>query len=439
VLRPRSLLVALLACAAICAVAAPAGAATKPFSLAISPASFAAGATVTAGATLTDLTDQQQLGSANITAPSGFTVVSASVPGPATAAVSGSVVQLRNLALQPHQSVTLSIVVKAPCAATSSSWSVIAKQSNDFNGPPGNAMNLDPGASSLSASVASGCALRFFTQPHRARTSDTISGSDYSPAGSAVAVEMIDGSGHRVTSSSASITMQLGPSSTGLGALSGTKTVSAVNGLASFSTLSIDDAGAYTLLATSPGATPATSTPFRIDDVAVSCTPGVDCSGSISSRNLSANVTAFSGGLTSGSDFLTFSLDNGPVLDCAGYTEMSPDWVVVEATSSARTKSATLIIPKRLMNAVANNGASFIEMCFGAPEPFTVKPGTTRTVLNVDVDGDGVLDNWYEGLLPDCSPGFPPPCVSSRKKTGSGDGVITATLPASGADPHMRG
>jgi hypothetical protein len=438
-LPSRKILTAVLAAGTLLLIAAPADAATKPFSLAISPASFAAGSTVPVTATLTNENDTQQLGSANITAPSGFKVVSASVSAPATATVSGQVVQVRNANLQPNQSLDVSIRVTAPCTATNASWSVVAKQSNDFNGTPGNDLNLDPANSSLSASVTGACALRFFVQPHAARTGQAITGSDYDPTGSPVAVEVIDVSGNRVTTSSASISMQIGPTSTGLGSLKGTKTVSAANGLASFSGLSIDTAGAYTLRATSPGLVSATSSPFRVDDVAVACMPGVDCSGSIQSKNIAANVTAFSGGLTTGSDFLTFSLDNGPTLDCAGYTEMSPDWVVVEATSAARTKSATLTIPKTLMNASTNNGASFIEMCFGSPDPFTVKPGTTLTTLHVDVNGDGVLDNWYEGLLPDCSGSFPPACVSARKKTGSGDGVIVATLPAGAADPHMRG
>lgn len=424
--------------AALLLASAPAGAATKPFSLVVSPTTFSAGATTTATATLTNMTDQQQLGSANITAPAGFTVVGASVPSPATASFSTSVVQLRNAALRPHASLSMSITVKAPCSATNSSWSVVAKQSNDFNGTPGNDLNLNASASSLTASATSGCALRFFTPPHPARTGQSITGADFDPTGSPVAVEVVDGSGHRV-SSTASITVQLGPTSTGSGTLGGTKTVTAGAGLANFPGLSIDASGAYTLLATSPGITSVTSAPFRIDDVAVACTPGVDCAGSITSRNISADVTAFSGGLTTGSDFLSFSLDNGPQLDCAGYTEMSPDWVVVQASSATRTKSATLTIPKRLMNATANNGASFIEMCFGAPVPFAVKPGATLTVLHVDVDADGVPDNWYEGLLPNCSSTFPPPCVTARKKTGAGDGVIVANLPASGADPHMRG
>jgi len=49
------------------------------------------------------------------------------------------------------------------------------------------------------------------------------------------------------------------------GTLSGTKTVTVVNGVATFSDLSIDQAGnAYTLVATVAGATNAESAPFNI-------------------------------------------------------------------------------------------------------------------------------------------------------------------------------
>jgi len=437
-LRIRTVVAAFCLTGALLLPASPAGATTKPFSLVVSPSSFSPGSTVTATATLTNLTSQQQLGSANITAPAGFVVTAASVPAPAAATVSGSTVQVRNASLAPNQSLAVSITVTAPCTAVNASWSVIAKQSNDFNGPPGNNLDLSSSASSLSASVSSACVLRFATQPQSARTGQVLSGTAYTPSGPPVAVQVTDGSGN-VVDSSAAITVQIGPTSTGTGTLSGTKTVNAVHGAASFGNLSINQSGAYVLRATSPGITSATSTPFRIDDIAVVCNSGLDCSGSINSRNLGASVTAFSGGLTPGGDFLTFSLDNGPAPDCPGYTELSPDWVVLDATSPTRTKTATLTIPKQLMNATANNGASFLQLCFGSPAAFTTKPGTPLVTLNVDVDGDGVPDNWYEGLLPDCGSSFPPPCVSSRNKTGSGDGVIVANLPAGSADPHMRG
>jgi len=98
--------------------------------------------------------------------------------------------------------------------------------------------------------------LVFTVQP-----SNTTAGSTISPA---VQVAAQDDAGVTVTSFAGSITIALGTNPAG-GTLSGTKIVTAVNGVATFSTLSIDRAGnGYTLVATATGLTGATSAPFNI-------------------------------------------------------------------------------------------------------------------------------------------------------------------------------
>ena len=80
----------------------------------------------------------------------------------------------------------------------------------------------------------------------------------------AVRVAIQDASGNTVTSATAQVTLAIG-ANPGSGTLSGTTTVSAVNGVAIFSTLSIDKAGSgYTLTAASSGLTDATSPSFDI-------------------------------------------------------------------------------------------------------------------------------------------------------------------------------
>ena len=80
----------------------------------------------------------------------------------------------------------------------------------------------------------------------------------------AVTVTVQDAYGNTITSSNASIAVAIGTNPGG-GTLSGTKTVAAVNGVATFSTLSIDKAGTgYTLTAASSGLTGATSGAFNI-------------------------------------------------------------------------------------------------------------------------------------------------------------------------------
>ena len=75
---------------------------------------------------------------------------------------------------------------------------------------------------------------------------------------------MVKDSNNNTVNTSLAITLSLGNNAGG-GTLSGTTTVNAVNGVATFSDLSIDKAGAgYTLAATSAGPFSTTSTPFTV-------------------------------------------------------------------------------------------------------------------------------------------------------------------------------
>jgi hypothetical protein len=137
-IRGRVSRVALLApiFAALCA--APASATpVKPYSVVLT-GGVATGSPAVTG-TITNQNSQQQLGSANLTPPQGYTVTGVSVSG-GTAAVVGNVVQLRNLNLAPGQpggSVSVTITLSSvACAAAP--WTVEAKQANSFSGPPGN-------------------------------------------------------------------------------------------------------------------------------------------------------------------------------------------------------------------------------------------------------------------------------------------------------------
>ena len=90
---------------------------------------------------------------------------------------------------------------------------------------------------------------------------NTTAGGTVSPA---VQVAAQDDAGNTVAGFSADITIALG-NNPGGGTLSGTKTVTPVNGVATFSNLSIDKAGnGYTLVATATGLNSATSALFNI-------------------------------------------------------------------------------------------------------------------------------------------------------------------------------
>jgi hypothetical protein len=117
-------------------------------------------------------------------------------------------------------------------------------------------------------------------------------------------------------------------------------------------------------------------------------------------------------------------------IDCSGYDELTATPTVIEGPDRAKTVTST--IDKSVMNQLPNNGASFLQMCFGAPYTFATRPGTPLT----GIDTDGIPGNdFFYGLLPDCGAA---PCVSSRKKTNAGDGVIVTQAPGGTKDPAYR-
>src|SRR5207247_6072918 len=110
-------------------------------------------------------------------------------------------------------------------------------------------------ASATSTSVAIGpgtaAKLGFQVQP-----ANGTAGQSLTPA---VVVQIQDTNGNLVTASTAAVTISSTPSG-----LSGTLTVNAVNGVATFSTLSFNTPASYTLTAAASGLTSVTSNPFTI-------------------------------------------------------------------------------------------------------------------------------------------------------------------------------
>lgn len=472
-LRLRASFGALAALVLLLAIAAPAFSADKPFAVVVAnadgttPATLAGAAEGTVKVTYTNLNGQQQLGSSNLVVPAALRIVSASA-SQGTATVSAGTILLRNLNLAPGASVTVTLRVVPDCTAQTLTWAPpVTKQANNYNGPPGNDLNLDVTRSRLTTVVTGGCALRFVptAQPANARVAQTISAQAYTPAGPPVAVEVVDAAGSRIAVDGLSVAMAIGTNAGG-GTLSGTATATTVGGVASFSGLSLDKAGAgYTLRASSSTATPATSAPFSIVEVGVACAEDVDCTGGLGMTNTNAafggasnvSVTAIQGPFTDiDAGFLTISRVGGP-LDCTGYTELlsAADTFAVDFSAPDREKRVVVTIDKKVMNAVSNNGASFLEGCFGAPFRFATKPGTP-----LEINGDYTPGPYpapeYKGLLPDCGgsavlddptvpgvqgaviTGAGAPCIEKRNKTGSGDGILTSRWPAGSADPRMR-
>jgi alpha-tubulin suppressor-like RCC1 family protein len=114
------------------------------------------------------------------------------------------------------------------------------------------------GATSAAFSITAGSAaqLGFVVQPSAAGAGHVLS--------PAVQVEIQDAQGSVLTGATNSVTLAIGTNPSG-GTLSGTTTVDAVNGVATFSTLRIDKPGSgYTLVASAGGLTGTTSLAFEI-------------------------------------------------------------------------------------------------------------------------------------------------------------------------------
>ncbi len=141
------------------------------------------------------------------------------------------------------------IISGTPTTTATSTFSVQVK---DGSNPPQTATS-----SSLTIGISTTPSKLAFSQP----PTSTTPGTAFSPT---VTVNIEDPSGATVITSSAAVSIAINnnPSS---GTLSGMQTVSAVNGVATFNNLSIDKAGTgYTLTASSPGLTGATSSSFDI-------------------------------------------------------------------------------------------------------------------------------------------------------------------------------
>ncbi len=201
--RPRTARTRIaIAAAIVIGLLLPAAAAAevKPYSVVVSPESVAAGGQAVLAATIVNGSAQQQLGSVNLTAPAGFTLVGASLPGSAagSATVRGSVVELRDLSLPPGGSLQVDLTVDVGCTAGQYAWASSPSRRTGSTARRATIFVLDAARSSLVTTVTGGCSLRFFTQPQDARVGERLTGTDFDPAGAPVAVEVIDGDGERV-------------------------------------------------------------------------------------------------------------------------------------------------------------------------------------------------------------------------------------------------
>lgn len=178
---------------------------------------------------------------ATVTDNGGNGNVAVTVNGGATATVNG--VTVSNIV---NNNGTITADVVAVCGATNASFTLTAS-----DGSLSSTATL-----TVTVTPAPASKLVFSQQP-----TDTQANVVITPP---VTVQIQNQCNSVVTSSNASVTIAIGTNPSG-GTLSGTTTVAAVNGVATFNNLSINNAGnGYTLTASSAGLTGATSNAFNL-------------------------------------------------------------------------------------------------------------------------------------------------------------------------------
>jgi hypothetical protein len=425
---PFRFLIVILALATAALCAAPAGAAPKQgkeYQMFVESPEWAGFTDGTYTIMLVNATGTQQLGSADITVPAALTIVDRN-----GLAGSGNVLQLRNLGLAPGASVTLTVGLRMPCVAGSYTWDVVAKQSNDFSGLPGNA--LGPVSGTLATTVNGTCKLRFVGQPASAEKNAQIRAEEFVPASDRlVTVEALDGSPtpQRLTWFHGTIDLRL--AQTGPGHLFPSPASSgAMAGLASFSSLAIDASGNYNLRAatTAAGFSAGDSSSFQVIDVVESCN-AAKCSAQLTGARTTTTVTGAPGTSTG---LVLLSLNLGPAPDCAGYEPPVSDYYEFRLTAE-RDVTVEERFDKQAVKQVG--GKSFLQSCFAAPIGFVAK---SEPAAAFDYDGDPANGaEGFVGLLPDCS-GAGGPCVADRISIGGGAVILQVSVPAGFADPRFR-
>ncbi|HWC86077.1 MAG TPA: hypothetical protein VG388_06040 [Solirubrobacteraceae bacterium] len=443
---------------------------SKPYSLVIAPGTpsyeaapgeVASGETVTITATFTNQTSTQQIGSVNLFWPAGFNVVgSPTMTPPGTASVasncsylgtpSGPCVQLRGLSLAPGGTVVVTMSVTTPVgqAGSDHAWKAEVKQANNYSGSPGNDLFFSGG--NLNTTLDGASSLKFGVEPANARTNEAITGTAYTPTAPGITVEVLDASGQPVTTSTAPVTMAAASDPTAA-TLTGTKIEAAdgTDGTATFSDLSLSLPGfGYTLGASSGTLTATTSTPFDIQDQAVTCSANLDCTttdGTPGSHN-NAQLDALA---STGGGVLVESVFGKSEQDtlCGSYTSTDPNTyesLYTPATSTAADRSEVDTItfaPAKKLGGSVQQILKAQQICFGDAKQFVTASGALATATTLPDGKPG-----FVGLLQTCTGSTVGPCHNRQQDTTVPDAnspngfdiVLVADVPVGWADDPFR-
>jgi hypothetical protein len=409
--RPvRAVAFLVLALAAVVFITAGSAATTtKPYTASFDPGPLAGGGTVHVNLAIKNLANPQALGSANITAASSgsssFTIVGATASQGDASVVSG-VLRLRNLNLAPGGTANVDITVKTPCSGGPYTWSLIAKQSNDFNGPPGNDFTMQTAGSNLVTALAGTCKLVWVTQPANAVVNTVITGTAGDPSGPPVSVQAVDANNVPLTTATGTVTLTKTEGSfTSSGGFTGTQ-ANLVNGVASFSSLKSTAPGTGLMVqASSPGyvSTPLNQGgPFNITSNGANCAGLDPCLVDASlGGNSSVNAAATGGAFT----FLGLNTSSvpssviGPGGGCQYFVTVGAGaFEAIDNRTGTGELRFTYNVPTKLVQKSPNNGQPFIPLCAGAKRLVNNQPvDCNPNALPGDPDGP-----WLgKGLNPD--------------------------------------
>ena len=230
------------------------------------------------------------------------------------------------------------------------------------------------GATSAPFDITPGAATRlvFTTQP-----SNATAGATLTPP---VQVLAQDAAGNTVPSFTGTVTVAITPGTgTSGAALAGTTTVAAVNGVASFATLSVNKSGtAYTLAATAAGLTAAASAAFSITpgtatQLAFTSQPGTATAGNPISPAVQVTAQDALGNAVAGfTGTVTVALGNNPVAGTLTGT------TTVAATNGVAS-FASLSIDRAGSGYTLTAAATGVTT--GSSAAFSITPGTAATLL----------------------------------------------------------
>jgi hypothetical protein len=256
----RIALLGVLALVAVMLMAVPGNATfAKKYDLSVTPSSIPAGGSAVFAAKYTNKS-LYKIGSTVLTVPTGFQVTGATtsrgtIP---TGGVTGTSVSVKDLNLSLGSSFTISVSATAPCGTGSGSWSAVT-QTGNFSG---SLFSYNNAASARAATVTGSCSLEFVDQPTSTGIGDAINAPD------GVSVRAINGAAQPVAGVNVSMAKASGP-----GNLTGNDDV-ATGGeppKATFTGLTLDEAGSYTLSASAAGYGSVTSNEFEIAGEILGC------------------------------------------------------------------------------------------------------------------------------------------------------------------------